>query len=80
MTSASASLVHNQFDNLAKISRCPAPILIAHGDRDRLIPLSQGQKLFDAAHPPKQFVLMKGYDHNDPYPPEFYSALAKFLK
>jgi len=66
LSSASASLVHNQFDNLAKIGRSTGPIFIAHGDRDRLIPLAQGQKLYQAAPEPKQFFLMKGCDHNDP--------------
>jgi fermentation-respiration switch protein FrsA (DUF1100 family) len=80
LASALASMVHNQFDNLAKIGRCSGPIFIAHGDGDRLIPLSQGQKLFQAAPQPKQFFLLKGCDHNDPYPPDFYSALAKFLR
>jgi fermentation-respiration switch protein FrsA (DUF1100 family) len=80
LTSASASLVRNQFDNLSKIGRCAGPILIAHGDRDRLIPPSQGMKLFEAAPNPKQFFLLKGCDHNDPYRPEFYGALADFLK
>lgn len=80
LTSASASLVRNQFDNLSKIGRCPSPILIAHGDRDRLIPTAQGMKLFEAAPKPKQFFLMKNCDHNDPAPPEFYTALANFLK
>jgi fermentation-respiration switch protein FrsA (DUF1100 family) len=80
LSSASASLVQNRFDNLAKIGRCPSPILIAHGDRDRVIPVSQGQKLYEAAPRPKQFFLMKGCDHNDPYPPQFFAAVAKFLK
>ena len=74
---ASASLVRNQFDNLAKISRCSGGIFIAHGDRDRLIPMSQGQKLLQAAPQPKEFFLLKGCDHNDPYPPDFYSDLAE---
>ncbi len=80
VTSASASLVHYQFDNLAKIGRCASPIFLAHGDRDRLIPLSQGQKLYESARQPKQFFLLKGCDHNDPYPPEFFTTLANFLK
>ena len=80
MASASASLVHNQFDNLQKIGRSSGPIFIAHGDHDRLIPLSQGQKLFQAAHEPKQFFVLKGCDHNDPYPADFYTALGPFLK
>jgi fermentation-respiration switch protein FrsA (DUF1100 family) len=80
IASVSTSLVHNQFDNLQKIGHCSGPIFIAHGDHDRLIPLSQGQKLFQAAHEPKQFFLLKGSDHNDPYPADFYVALAQFLK
>jgi fermentation-respiration switch protein FrsA (DUF1100 family) len=80
LASASASLVHNQFDNLAKIHRCSGPIFIAHGDRDRLIPFAQGEKLFQAAPQPKQFFTLKGCDHNDPYPPDFYSDLANFLR
>jgi fermentation-respiration switch protein FrsA (DUF1100 family) len=80
LASASASLVRNHFDNLSKIGRCSSPVFIAHGDRDRLIPLSQGQTLFKAAPQPKQFFLLKGCDHNDPYPADFYMALVKFLK
>jgi len=80
LASASASLVRNQFDNLSKIGRVSGPVFIAHGDRDRLIPLSQGQTLFKAAPQPKQFFLLQGCDHNDPYPADFYTALAKFLK
>jgi len=51
-----------------------------HGDRYRLIPLSQGQTLFKAAPQLKQFFLLQGCDHNDPYPADFYAALARFLK
>ena len=80
LASASASLVRNQFDNLSKIGRCSGPIFIAHGDRDRLIPLSQGQTLFKAAPQPKQFFLLQGCDHNDPYPADFYAGLGQFLK
>jgi len=80
LTSASASLVHNSFDNLSKIDRCPGPIFIAHGDHDRLIPLPQSQQLYQRAPEPKRFFLLKSCDHNDPYPPEFFTALAQFLK
>jgi fermentation-respiration switch protein FrsA (DUF1100 family) len=80
LTSASAPLVRNQFDNLAKIGRCPAPVFIAHGDRDRVIPVSQAQQLLQAASEPKQFFLLEGDDHNDPLPRGFFLALAEFLK
>jgi fermentation-respiration switch protein FrsA (DUF1100 family) len=80
LTSASAPPVRNQFDNLAKIGRCPSPVFIAHGDRDRVIPLAQSRQLEAAAPQPKRFLLLPGADHNDPLPAYFFTALADFLK
>lgn len=72
-------LVRNRFDNLEKIGRCTRPIFIAHGTTDRLVPFVQGQRLFEAASEPKQFLAMAGLDHNDGLSPEFFSALRSFL-
>jgi pimeloyl-ACP methyl ester carboxylesterase len=80
LTSASAPLVRNQFDNLSKIGRCPTPVIIAHGDRDRVSPLAQARQLEAAAREPKRFLLLPGADHNDPLPAPFFAALADFLK
>ena len=73
-------LTRSRFDNLAKIGSCSAPIFIAHGDSDGTVPCSQGRRLFEAAPGPKRFFLMPGCDHNDPFPPEFFTALADFLQ
>jgi fermentation-respiration switch protein FrsA (DUF1100 family) len=73
-------LMRNRFDNLAKIGRCPRPIFMAHGDRDELVPISMGQRLYEAAPSPKQFYLMAGTDHNAPVPPGCLAALAGFLR
>jgi uncharacterized protein len=73
-------LVRNRFDSLTKIGSCPAPVFIAHGDCDRTIPCSQGQRLFEAAREPKRFLLMPGCDHNDALPPAFYVELADFIR
>jgi fermentation-respiration switch protein FrsA (DUF1100 family) len=78
-TWASSGLVQNRFDSLAKISRCSGPVYIAHGDKDRLIPLSQAKKLYEAATEPKRFFLLRGSDHNDPIPPELFDSLEEFL-
>lgn len=79
-TSLSASLIRSRFDNLAKIPRYQGPVFIAHGDRDRVIPLSEGKKLAEAAHQPKRFLILPGDDHNDPLPPEFFRSLSEFLQ
>lgn len=73
-------LVRHQYNNLEKIPRCTGPVIIGHGDSDKLIPLSQGQSLYAAAPEPKLLVLMKGAGHNDGLTPEFLNSLAGFLK
>ncbi len=39
------------------------PVLVFHGDQDALIPISQGQKLFEKIPGPKEFVLAQGAAH-----------------
>jgi fermentation-respiration switch protein FrsA (DUF1100 family) len=73
-------LVRNRFDNLEKIVRCPAPIFVAHGTADRLIPFVHGQRLFEAAADPKRFLSMAEIDHNDGLSAEFFPALRGFLE
>ncbi len=75
-----SGLAPNQFDNLAKIGHCPSPVFLAHGDCDRVIPLAEARKLEAAAREPKRFLLLKGSDHNDPLPPQFFGALTTFLQ
>jgi len=38
---------------------------LLHGDRDKIVPIAQGRRLFEAANPPKEFVVIPGADHND---------------
>lgn len=73
-------LVRNQFDNLAKISRCTGRVFIAHGDRDHLIPLAHAEQLFEAAPAPKRFLLMQGHGHHGGLSPELFAELAEFLR
>ncbi len=72
-------LVRNRFDNLRKIARCHQPVFIAHGTADQLIPYAQGERLFAAAHGPKTFFSMPGYDHYMVPGPDLYRALGEFL-
>jgi fermentation-respiration switch protein FrsA (DUF1100 family) len=50
-----------------KIGRVTAPVLYFHGDRDRIIPIRLGRKLYDATPEPKEFVVIPGAGHNDTY-------------
>jgi fermentation-respiration switch protein FrsA (DUF1100 family) len=53
------------FDSVKKIIRVRAPLLFIQGDRDEIIPLRLGQKLFAAAPEPKSFWIIEGARHND---------------
>ena len=53
------------FNSVNIISRVRVPMLFMQGDRDEIIPLRLGQKLFAAAPGPKSFWIIEGAGHND---------------
>jgi len=55
----------DRFPNLDKIRKVQAPILILHGDRDRVIPFEHGRQLYAAAGEPKRSLWVSGAGHND---------------
>ncbi len=55
----------SRFDSLQRIREVHAPILIAHGTRDGVVPFAMGQQLFAAAPEPKRFYTIEGAGHND---------------
>jgi hypothetical protein len=44
-----------------------------------VIPFPLGERLFQAANEPKQFVRLAGHDHNDPLPSTWYDAIDRFV-
>jgi fermentation-respiration switch protein FrsA (DUF1100 family) len=57
-------------------------VLVLHGDDDHVVPLEQGRALFDAVPVTKQFVLIRGGDHNDESPAEpdkYWGAVKEFV-
>jgi fermentation-respiration switch protein FrsA (DUF1100 family) len=73
------SLAGNRFDSLARLPRVAAPVLIAHGDQDEIVPFELGERLFGAAAEPKRFIRIAGADHNDALGrPALLDAVAAF--
>jgi uncharacterized protein len=54
-------------DNLANIKRVHCPVLLFHGDADRLAPTAMGMAVAAAAAGPVEVVLIHGAGHNDTY-------------
>ena len=55
------------YDNLGKIAKVKAPVLIIHGSEDEIIPVDMGRRLFAAANSPKDLYIIPGAHHNDTY-------------
>jgi fermentation-respiration switch protein FrsA (DUF1100 family) len=72
-------LARNQMDNVGKIGKVAAPVVIAHGTEDELVPYSQAERLFAAAREPKLLLPLHGADHNTWPGPDFYRRLREFL-
>ncbi len=52
------------FDSIDKIKTIKAPLLMRHGTADNTVPFVLGQRLFEAANEPKQFVPFEGGSHS----------------
>lgn len=58
------------------------PVLVMHGDADRIIPFALGEELFDRIGAPKEFVRVSGADHNDFFAPDdqaYWAPVLAFL-
>lgn len=56
---------YDKYNNLKKIDKINAPLLVIHGDEDSLISDYHGRKLFAKAKEPKMAYWIEQADHND---------------
>jgi uncharacterized protein len=63
-----AALVPDAYPTLRRIRELQAPLLVLHGDRDEIVPLSQGRALFEAAPGSRHMHVFPGLGHNDLVP------------
>jgi fermentation-respiration switch protein FrsA (DUF1100 family) len=54
-----------QYDNVARVSGLDAPVWVAHGEQDVLIPVSMGRSVFAAARRQGQLLTVPRATHND---------------
>ena len=72
-------LMLDQFRSRDLIAKVKAPVLIAHGDRDRVIPFAHGERLYALASAPKTFERFPGSDHNTLVRDGLYDRIKLFL-
>ncbi len=56
-------LMKDRFDSIKRIAQVHAPVLMLHGERDGVVPIALGKRLFAAAPSPKEFVTIPGGMH-----------------
>ena len=66
--------LRDRYRSIDHIANVDAPILWLHGDKDRVIPLSHGQRLYDAARAPKTAVIVPGFGHRDVFDPALFAS------
>jgi hypothetical protein len=49
-------LITDRFHSDERIGRVKAPLLVLHGELDRIVPIAFGEKLFSLANDPKRMV------------------------
>ena len=72
-------LMKDTFRSDERIGKVRAPVLILHGERDRVVPFGFGEKLFSLANEPKSLVRFPRGDHNDLDAHGALDAAKKFL-
>ena len=75
-------LLQDRFAAIDDIPRVTCPVLVLAGDRDRIIPLNQSRRLYEAVTSAKELVILAGADHNDVEllaGDEMLAAISRFL-
>jgi fermentation-respiration switch protein FrsA (DUF1100 family) len=76
------TLLKHRLNAVGQIVQVRVPILFFHGDKDRIVPIKLGRKLFEAAPNPKEFVVIPGAGHNDTYfvgGPDYFKKIESFF-
>lgn len=72
-------LVRDPFDNLAVVAGLEAPVFVAHGTRDRVVPVDHGRALADAARDGRFSAWPAGHNDMPPDPTAYWAEVAAFL-
>ncbi len=74
------TVMRDRFDSVARVKDYAGPIFQSHRTTDEVVPVAQAQRVTEnAAGKLKQFFEVPHGRHNEPLPPNYYTALGNFL-
>lgn len=73
-------LLKDRFETLDKIGGVGIPVMVLHGEMDRVVPFSHGQAVYEAAKEPKVHAWFPAGAHTDLYDFGAKAAVGEFLE
>ena len=73
-------LLKDKFESFKKINKILIPILIIHGEVDKIVPYEMGKKMYELANQPKFFYSQEYGDHMVEYDEKLLLALRRFIQ
>jgi len=72
-------LLKDKYESDKKIKNISLPILVMHGEQDKLVPFWMGKKIYNLANEPKYSYFSKHDNHMLEYNEELLNVLKKFI-
>jgi fermentation-respiration switch protein FrsA (DUF1100 family) len=73
-------LLKDKYESDKKIQNIKSPVLIMHGEKDKIVPFWMGEKMFQLANEPKHSYFSKYDDHMMDFNNELINSIKLFLK
>jgi len=72
-------IMTDQYRTIDRIASVDVPLLILHGARDSMIPVTHAREIHAAANEPKRLAILRNGDHNDLFDHGAFAKVAAFL-
>lgn len=69
----------DRYETLRHLARVTAPLLVLHGEEDRVIPVGMGRAVYDAARVPKELATFPRAGHSDHHLHGSYDVLFRWI-
>ena len=73
-------LLKDRYESDKKIKNIKSPVLIMHGEQDKIVPFWMGEKMFELANEPKYSYFSKYDDHMMDFNNELINSIKLFIK